>query len=218
MTPPTENSPRWRRRPQDRPEEILRAALDVFAEHGLAGTRVEDIAEAAGVSKGTLYLYFKGKEDLFKEAVRAQVRRTLEGLSAAAPPGEAHGRLERFMDAYWAYLRRPSFGRMYRLLLAELQQFPELSRFYTKEVSGKVLVLSNEIIADGMAQGTFCSVDPAVTSRMIIGLMVQHAVWMSHRELFPHVGARTDAELLSEIKDFVFSALVRRSGQAGDAA
>ena len=191
--------------------------MQVFAERGLAGARVEDIAEAAGVSKGTLYLYFKGKEELFKEAVRAQVRRTLKGLSAAAPPGEATARLERFMDAYWAHLRKPSFARLYRLLLAELEQFPEWSRFYAEEVSGRVMVLSNAIIADGVTQGAFRQADAAVASRMMVGLMLQHAVWSSHRGLFPHLGDRADAVLLQEIKDFVFSALVRRSGQAGDA-
>lgn len=218
MTLPRGRSPRWRRRPQDRPDEILDAAMQVFAERGLAGARVEDIAEAAGVSKGTVYLYFKGKEDLFKEAVRAQVARTLEGLAAAAPPGEPADRLERFVDAYWAHLRRPAFGRLYRLLLAELHQFPELSRSYAEEVSGRIMVLSSEIIADGLGRGAFRGVDPGVASRMIVGLVVQHAVWTSQRELFPHLGARSDGALLSEIKEFVFSALGYRGGPGGDEA
>ena len=216
MTLPLGRGPRWRRRPQDRPDEILDAAMQVFAERGLAGARVEDIAEAAGVSKGTVYLYFKGKEELFKEAVRRQVGRTLEGLAAAAPPGDPTERLDRFVAAYWAHLRRPSFGRLYRLLLGELHQFPELSRFYAEEVSGRILLLSNEIIAQGVERGVFRDVDPAVASRMMVGLIVQHAVWTSQRDLFPYLGERSDDALLAEIKDFVFTALGHPGGHAGD--
>ncbi|HKJ03210.1 MAG TPA: TetR/AcrR family transcriptional regulator [Longimicrobiales bacterium] len=216
MTLPHGKSPRWRRRPLDRPDEILEAALHVFAERGLAGARVEDIAEAAGVSKGTVYLYFKGKEELFKEAVRGQVGRTLEGLAAAAPPGNPVERLDRFVTAYWAHLRRPAFGRLYRLILAELHQFPELSRFYADEVSGRILLLSREIIADGVERGVFRDVEPQVASRMLVGLLIQHAVWTSQRELFPHLGQRSDDALLGEIKDFVFTALGQPGGHAGD--
>ncbi|MCJ7630726.1 MAG: TetR/AcrR family transcriptional regulator [Longimicrobiales bacterium] len=216
MTHPLGQNPRWRRRPKDRPDEIMEAAMRVFAERGLAGARVEDIAGAAGVSKGTVYLYFKGKEELFKEAVRGQVGRTLEGLAAAALSGDPAGRLDRFVTAYWTHLRRPAFGRLYRILLAELHQFPELSRFYAEEVSGRVLLLSNEIIAQGVATGKFRSVDPEVASRMIVGLMVQHAVWTSQREHFPYLGDRNDDVLLREIKDFVFTALEQPGGHAGD--
>lgn len=208
MTCPADNAPRWRRRPAERPDEILSAALEVFAEQGLAGARVEDIAARAGVSKGTLYLYFPGKEELFREAVRAKVRRTLEGLSSAAPPGEPVERLTRFIDAYWAHLRKKDFGQFYRLVLAELHQFPEVSRFYAEEVSGRITELSTEIVADGVASGAFREVDPAVSARMIVAVLAHHAVWSSRREIFPHLGTRSDEQLVNEIKDFLFSALL----------
>src|SRR5690349_8525416 len=107
MKPAEIERPRWRRRPSERPTEILDAALEVFAERGLAGARVEDIAVRAGVSKGTVYLYFDGKEELFREAIRDKVARLLEGLSAAAPPGEPVERVSRFIAEYWMHLRRP---------------------------------------------------------------------------------------------------------------
>jgi AcrR family transcriptional regulator len=146
---------RWRRRPQERPTEILRAAIDVFAERGLAGARVEDIAARAGVSKGTIYLYFDGKEELFIEAIRDRFARTLEDLASAPPADPAPARLSGFLDAYWSHLRRPNFGSMYRLIIAELHQFPELSRFYAEEVSGKVIALLADIIRDGVEQASF---------------------------------------------------------------
>jgi AcrR family transcriptional regulator len=202
------NEPRWRRRPSERPTEILDAALDAFAERGLAGTRVEDIAARAGVSKGTLYLYFESKEELFREAIRDKVARTLEGLATAAEGRDPIQRLTRFIEAYWAHLRRPRFASMYRLVMAELHQFPELTRFYAEEVSGKVIDFLAELVLSGVESGGFRSVDPRVTARMIVSLLVQHAVWTSRRELFPHLDDRTDEMLVREIEDFIWRALL----------
>ena len=72
---PASNEPRWRRLPEERPRQILTAALEVFGEHGLAAARLEDIAKRAGLSKGTIYLYFPNKEELFREMVRQHRRR-----------------------------------------------------------------------------------------------------------------------------------------------
>jgi AcrR family transcriptional regulator len=209
MTSPSPHeTPRWRRRPDERPEEILAAALEVFAERGLAGARMDDIASKAGISKGTLYLYFSGKEELFQEAIREKLARMLEGLASAAPPGEPGPRLARFMEAYWVHLRRPQFANLYRLIMAELQKFPDLVRFYADEVSGRVIGLLAEIIREGVEAGQFRSPDPLVTSRMIVGLLVQHAVWANRRELFPHTAERTDETLVAEVESFVASALL----------
>jgi AcrR family transcriptional regulator len=205
---PADTEPRWRRRPSERPEEILEAALAVFAEQGLAGARVEDIAAQAGVSKGTLYLYFPSKDEVFREALRLKTRRILEGLTVASTPGDPAERLARLVDAYWAYLRQPSFMRYYRLLLAELDQFPELMRFYSEEVSGRIHELVAGIIREGVAKGTFKNEPPEVVARMLIGLLIQHAVWTGSRELFPHLGGRSDEDLVNEIKDFLFDALM----------
>lgn len=215
MTSPADAEPRWRRRPSERPEEILEAALDVFADEGLAGARVEDIAARAGVSKGTLYLYFSSKDEVFREALRLKTRRILEGLTLASTPGDPAERLGRLVDAYWAYLRKPSFMRYYRLLLAELGQFPELMRFYSEEVSGRINGLVAGIIREGVAAGTFRDEPPDVVARMLIGLLIQHAVWAGSRELFPHLGDRSDEDLLREIKDFLFDALLARPTAPG---
>lgn len=217
MPSTSQDAPRWRRRPSERPTEILEAALEVFTERGLAGARMDDIARQAGVSKGTLYLYFSSKEELFEEAIRDRVARTLEGLATAAPPGDPMLRLERFIEAYWAHLRRPHFANLYRLIMAELHQFPDLTRFYATEISGRVLGLLREIIQDGVRSGHFRSEDPLVTSRMIVGLIVQHAVWSSRRELFAHLGERSDRDLIEEVGEFIFSALLVPGGTRGEA-
>ena len=70
---PRTRKPRWQRRKEDRPAEIVAAALDEFVERGFAATRLEAVARRAGVTKGTLYLYFDSKEDLFKAVVRETI-------------------------------------------------------------------------------------------------------------------------------------------------
>lgn len=212
-----EVEPRWRRRPAERPEEILDAALGVFAEQGLAGARVEDIAARAGVSKGTLYRYFTGKDEIFQEAVRALVARNVRELTAATAPGDPVGRLDRCITVWWGVLRRPSFGALYRLILAELHHFPDLVRFYAEEVSGQVSTVAAQIIRDGVAGGTFRRVEPPVAARMLHGLLTQHAVWAARRDLFSHLGARSDEDLVREVREFVFSALLAPGATGGEA-
>src|SRR3954466_4267347 len=73
MSCPFDYKPRWERRKDARPQELLAAALDLFVERGFASTRLEDVAKRAGVSKGTLYLYFTNKEELFKAVVRENI-------------------------------------------------------------------------------------------------------------------------------------------------
>lgn len=216
MAVPTESAPRWRRRPAERPEEILSAALEVFADQGLAGARVSDIAARAGVSKGTLYLYFSGKEELFREAIRTRVTTLLANLSSAAPPGEPKERLTRFIHALWSDLQFPRFDKLHRLVQAELPQFPELARFYAKEVSGRVAALIAEIVADGVRAGVFREVDSYVAARMVVGLLVQHAVWVHHREIYSHLQGRGEEVLVGEVKDFVLHALAPSGTPGGE--
>ena len=75
--------PKWQRRAEDRPREICAAALEVFAEKGFAAAKLDEIAKRAGVSKGTLYLYFKDKEDLFRAVVRDTVAPNIDAVQAA---------------------------------------------------------------------------------------------------------------------------------------
>src|ERR1051325_8300417 len=83
---------RWRRRKRARPQEILDAALAVFAEKGFTATRMDDIAVRAGVTKGTIYLYFPSKEDVFKSLVRESIGTTLSAVVASAGVFEGSAR------------------------------------------------------------------------------------------------------------------------------
>src|ERR1700751_1032279 len=127
---------RWRRRKEARPGEILDAALACFAEHGFAATRLDDVAHRAGVTKGTLYLYFPNKEELFKAVVaQALVPNPERGealLSAAAEPQSAATLLAEMVRG-WAELARSSAGAIPKIVVSEAGKFPDLARFYREQ-------------------------------------------------------------------------------------
>ena len=121
-----------RRAPDERPQQILDAALAVFDEEGLDRARLDDIARRAGVAKGTIYLYFPNKEELFREVVRQTVGSRLEaarGRVAAAPELSAEDQLCTYMSDWWDFLRTPSTLAVYRLVIGELHRFPELGHW-----------------------------------------------------------------------------------------
>src|SRR5579862_507626 len=126
---------RWRRRKEARPAEILEAALASFKERGFAATRLEDVAARAGVTKGTIYLYYPSKEELFKAVVRGELLPNIERLEASlSGPGPVAPLLERLFTT-WATEFVPSpVSVLPKLVIAEAGNFPELARFYLETV------------------------------------------------------------------------------------
>ena len=170
-------APKWRRCPEDRPEQILKAALEVFGERGLANARLQDIAERAGISKGTIYLYFPNKEELFREMIRQTAIAALERAEKAVTQGTPTEQLLAFMKGYWQFVRSPVFSTIYRLVLGELHQFPDLATFYAHDVSARRLNIISGIISRGTDSGEFREVDPLVAARMLSAIVVQHGIW-----------------------------------------
>jgi len=199
--------PRWRRLPEERPQQILHAALDVFGEHGLAGSRLEDIAKQAGVSKGTIYLYFPNKEALFREMVRSTIVEAIVAGEGIPNTGSARDQLLTFMQQYWDFVRTPAFSVIYRVVVSELHHFPDLVEFYSAEVIARGQKLLSGIIARGVATGEFRAVDPTASGRMLISLFSTSAMWCCKRKFFPHLRDRNDEQIYSEMVDFYLSAL-----------
>jgi AcrR family transcriptional regulator len=207
-TPPA-LEPRWRRLPEDRPEQILNAALVVFGEHGLAGARLEDIAKQAGLSKGTIYLYFPNKEALFRDMVRHTVVSQLEEGERrfGSKSGSATVALTEFMRRYWTFIRSAQFAPLFRLIHAEIHKFPDLARFYAEEVVTRTHRLIAGIISQGIATGEFRAVDPTVAARMLTAPFVMHGLWCTHRECFASVAKKTDEQVLDELMQFYLYAI-----------
>lgn len=201
------SEPRWRRLPEERPQQILRAALEVFGEHGLAGARLEDIARRAGVSKGTIYLYFPNKEALFREMVRSTIVEAIVAGEGIPSVGSAREQLLTFMANYWDFVRTPAFSVIYRVVVSELHDFPDLVEFYSAEVIVRGQRLIAGIITRGVSNGEFRSLDPTVSARMLISLFSTSAMWCCKRKFFPHLRDKTDEQIYDEIVDFYLSAL-----------
>ena len=204
----TAAEPRWRRLPEERPKQILDAALAVFAKCGLAAARLDDIAKLAGLSKGTIYLYFPNKEELFREVVRtsvvAYIARAEAVFEAERDPAQA---LAAWMDGYWGWLRSPVFPAMHRLVSSELTNFPDLAAFYATEVIERAQRLVRGMLERGMDAGAFRRMDALVAARMLSALFVTHGLWYHQRHCFKSIENVPGDVMLSQIRDFFLIAM-----------
>jgi len=170
-----------RRRKEARPAELLDAALETFRSRGFAATRMEDIAAAAGVAKGTIYLYYPSKQAIFEALVHERLLPNLGRVQeqlAAAPPGAA-ARL-RILAATVARIAGDArIAAIPRLVLAEAPSFPDLARFYREQVIAQGLALVGGIIARGVETGEFREVDPDLAARLFMAPIVLGALWQA---------------------------------------
>ncbi len=212
----THAEPRWRRLPEERPRQILEAALDVFGEHGLAAARLDDIARRAGVSKGTIYLYFPNKEALFCEMLRQGAGRNIEEAEQrSSADATATERLRAYMRDAWEYVRSPTFERLYRLTMSELHHFPHLLQFFLEEVVMRSMRVVSAIVRDGIAAGEFRDVDPDVAARLLHALFSKHGIWCAQRERIPFLANVSDADVLGQMMDFYLHAIQLSPAAAG---
>jgi AcrR family transcriptional regulator len=202
------SEPRWRRLPEERPRQILDAALAVFGEHGLADARLDDIAKRAGLSKGTIYLYFPNKEELFREVVRTSV---IAFIARAEALFELERDPVRSLDAwirgYWTWLKSPVFPVMHRLVNSELRNFPDLASFYATDVIERGQRLMVGILERGMDEGVFRRMEPSIASRMLSATLVSHAIWYHQRNSFKSIASIPEDVLIAQITDFFFHAM-----------
>ena len=175
----TKTEPRWERRKESRPAELMEAALDLFAEKGYVATRLDDVAQRAGVSKGTLYLYFDSKEDLFKAVVR-------QGLVPAIV--EAEKLVERFEGSaaelfrqlvlgWWKVIGDSRLSAIPKIMISEARNFPEIADFYHEEVIQRGSGMFVRALERGVATGEFRDVDVRYATRVLSSPLVMLAVW-----------------------------------------
>src|SRR6218665_2325073 len=148
---PVSTSPRQRRK-EARPQELLAAALALFVEKGFAATRSEEVARRAGVSKGTVYLYYPSKEELFKAVVRQNLSTHIaEGAEVVAQHrGSTADVLRLVMSEWWRRVGLGPAGGITKIMMAEARNFPELARFYVDEVTAPTHHLLCRLIQRGI--------------------------------------------------------------------
>ena len=171
------------RRKEARPGELLDAALDLFVEKGFAATRSEEVAARAGVSKGTLFLYFPSKEELFKAVVRENISgRFAEWMKEFEEfEGSTADMVRYCMHVWWQRIGATRASGITKLMISEARNFPELAAFYQQEVIRPATQLVRRILQRGMDRGEFrpLDLDYAVFSMvapMVFLIMMKHSL------------------------------------------
>lgn len=207
-----------RQGPKSPPEALINAAFRVFATRGYHATRLEEVAEEAGLTKGAIYYHFDGKEDLLRQSVArrhaeifTEVERELEALQAPASVKIRHA-----LRRLWQHLMEPAWGYAFRLILGEIRlEFPALFRMWMEEGPIRAWSTVRDLVQSGVEAGEFRpDVDPEVSARIIVsGLMLQVALQV-------HSGAADLApcdvdRILDSGMDVLFQGLIARSPSKG---
>lgn len=171
--------PGRKRRKEARPSELTAAALELFVEKGFAVTRLEDVAALAGVSKGTLYLYFDSKEALFKAVIQEGIVPVLaEGEAIAARHvGSAFELLQQLLGNWWLLIGETRLSGIPKLMISEARNFPELAQFYYESVILRGRALIGAALERGMASGEFRRMNIDTCIEVIIAPVLMLLIW-----------------------------------------
>jgi len=180
--------PKFQRRKEDRPGEIVAAALAVFTEKGFAAAKLDEIARRAGVSKGALYLYYETKEDIFHAVVKTAVAPNLDIVRARveAFPGGFGALLELLLPTMAQILSVSPIAGIGKMVIGEGRNFPELARYWHDELVTPMLALMGGRIAAAQVSGEVRPGDPRLFAIQIVSPFLMAMLW---RETFVPIGA-----------------------------
>jgi len=184
MTPETlisalETTHKRERRKEARPGELLDAALDLFVEKGFSAARVDEVAARAGVSKGTLFLYFESKEDLFKAVVRENIANQFPTWQEefVVFQGSSADMLRYALLSWWERIGKTRASGITKLVMSEAQNFPEIAQFYQEEVIKPGNAMIRRILERGVSSGEFRQLDLEQAVHIIVAPMIFLMMW-----------------------------------------
>lgn len=163
------------RRKDARPAELIDAALALFVEKGFANTRAEEVAARAGVSKGTLYLYYASKEELLKAVIRDRLSAEIEAGVALAEryEGPTPDLLREVFIDWWHRLLDSEVSGVFKIVITEVRSFPELAEFYAHEVIEPGTRLTANILRRGIERGELRAVDvPTAVHSLVLPMIM----------------------------------------------
>jgi AcrR family transcriptional regulator len=212
---PSARSPRWRRRPEARPRQILKAAFRVFGTRGLHQATLDDVARAAGITKGTIYLYFPSKADLFTAMLKARVNDIMPAVEA--PKDGRSGpttrqRLATLGRDIYRFFRSRAWLAMYRTVVSESAQFPEAAALLYREGILPANRRLAEVIRRGIVRGEFRAVDPLIAARAFAGMFQVFAVsqgLLHGQRILP----LTEAKVVRTLTEIFFNGLLATRGR-----
>jgi len=183
-SPKSAPSPRWERKAEDRPEDLFVAAMKVFSDRGYRATRLEEVAQEAGVSKGTIYRYFRNKEELLEKTLEHRRRNMLPAFEAALAEfqGSSADKLRYFMDRCWQKCMSPDWGNFHRLIYGEIaHELPDLFEKWARQSLLRAWAMIEGIVREGQASGEFREdVDVKAFARFLYSGLSHQALLRTH--------------------------------------
>lgn len=174
--------PRRQRRKEARPSEIVAAAFEVFTQRGFGAAKLEEVARRAGVAKGTVFVYFPTKQDLFRAVAQNVLATHLERVAGAASELDRPlPELVPLLLAQAAKAGTSGIPAVLRLIIAEARVFPDLAQIWHDEVVGKMLGFLTQAIKRAQARGEARTGDPRLYAFSILGPMLAGMIF---REVF----------------------------------
>ncbi|MDB5104953.1 MAG: TetR/AcrR family transcriptional regulator [Fibrobacteres bacterium] len=208
---------KWERKAGERPDALFEAALEVFSRQGYRASRLEDVASAAGVSKGTVYNYFENKEDLLKKALEHKIKTFLGQAETALDgfQGTHSDKLRFFMRRAWNRALTEDWGRAHKLILGEIAvELPDLFRIWIRKGILQSWKLAERIIQDGQAAGEFrAEADAAGAARYAMAGLTYQAFLQVHMGV-----AKLDPYPMAGIPESGMDLVIRglqRAGKSG---
>ncbi|KKB85035.1 TetR family transcriptional regulator [Devosia limi DSM 17137] len=185
-----DKQPKFKRRAEARPDEVLDAALEMFLEKGFAAAKVEDVARRAGVSKGLVYLYFPSKDALLEAIVRRAISPVADSALAqlAVVEGDPRVALRRVIGALMVQLSDPQRMAIPKLILREAWQFPKVAEMYRREVLDRAIPAVTALLQRGMDQGYLRQLDAELTVRSLVGPIAVHLMLAEVFDIAPGDG------------------------------
>ena len=169
----------------DKRDAILRAAIETFAARGFFNAQVADVARGAGVAAGTVYLYFRGKDDLlisiFERTMKEAIAAGRESVAARTSP------LERLREIAALHLERLGRDRPLAVVFqVELRQSTKFMERFSATYLRQYLGIIRDVIAEGQAQGTFRKqINPTLAAKMFFGALDELATnWILSRRKY----------------------------------
>ena len=203
LLPPPETKLPRRRRKDARPSELTAAALDLFVEKGFAATRLDDVAARAGVSKGTLYLYFDSKETLFKAVVEEGIVPALAAAEQrmAEHNGSSVELLRHLLFGWWEQVGGTKLAGVTKLIVSESRNFPEIAQYYHDRVIVRGRALLRVALQRGIECDEFRPLNVETAIDVIIAPLMMLAIWrfslcICGREIDPEIYLETHFDLL----------------------
>lgn len=214
---PRPRVPRWRRLPDARPQQILEAAFRVFGTRGLHQATLDDVAKAAGITKGTIYLYFPSKAALFTAMLKTRVNAVMPPVELpldGRDTQETRVRLLGLGQRLYRFFRTPAFLAMYRSVVSEASLFPEAAATLYREGILPANQRLAAIIRRGIVTGEFRDVDPLIAARAFVGMFQIFAVsqgLLGGQRVYP----MSEAHVVQVVTDLFFRGLLApRQGEA----